>query len=418
MSEQLAVEHADDAPACRSCGERALRTFLSLGKTPLADALVESGARTDGEARFPLDVAFCSQCTLVQILEEVPPQQLFVDNYLYFSSFSDQVMEHAQRHADDLVASRGLGPTSLVVEIASNDGYLLRHFLPHGVRVLGVDPAPEQAAQARAVGVPTVQEFFGVDLARRIREEHGAADVIIANNVMAHVPQLNDFVAGMAELLSDDGVVTVENPWVKDLVEGAAFDTIYHEHYYYYSCTAVDTLARRHGMFMNHVEYFPKLHGGTLRWHFGKTEDVSPQAQGLLRSERAAGVSDFEYYRHFAQRVEEVRGALRQTLERLRSEGASIAAYGAAAKGSTMLNYVGIDAELVDFVVDRNPHKHGRLMPGVHLPIRGVEALLEEQPDYCLLLAWNFTDEILDQQREYRRRGGRFIRPVPRVEVL
>ncbi len=414
MSDQSAV----DTPVCRSCGGQDLRTFLSLGKTPLADALLEPGAPVDDEPRFPLDVAFCPQCTLVQILEEVPPQQLFVDNYLYFSSFSDHVMKHAKAHADNLVASRGMGKGNLVVELASNDGYLLRNFLPYGVSVLGVDPAPDQAAAARAVGVPTVEEFFGVELARRLREEHGPADVIIANNVMAHVPQLNDFVGGMAELLGDDGVVTVENPWVKDLVDHGEFDTIYHEHFYYYSCTAVDTLVRRHGMFLNHVEYFPDLHGGTLRWHFGKKEDVSAQTQEFLRVERESGVTHFSYYENFAHRVDDIRQSLRSTLEQLRQDGARIAAYGAAAKGSTMLNCVGIDAELVDFVVDRNTHKQGKLMPGVHLPIRGVEALLDDQPDYCLLLAWNFTDEILAQQAEYRRRGGRFIRPVPEVTIL
>jgi SAM-dependent methyltransferase len=409
---------ASDAPTCRSCGSRGLRTFLSLGKTPLADALVEPDAAAGVEPRFPLDVAFCPQCTLVQILEEVPPQQLFVDNYLYFSSFSDAVMRHAKAHVDSLVTARGLGEGSFAVELASNDGYLLRHFLPHGVRVLGVDPAPDQAAAARGIGVPTLEEFFGVPLGRRVRRDHGAADVIIANNVMAHVPQLNDFVEGMAELLADDGVITVENPWVKDLVDNAEFDTIYHEHFYYFSCTAVDTLVRRHGMFLNHVEYFPDLHGGTLRWHIGKQESVSDEARRFLNIEQETGVTDFSYYQDFALLVDDIRRSLRETLENLHQGGASIAAYGAAAKGSTMLNCAGIDAELVDFVVDRNTHKQGKLMPGVRIPIRAVEDLAAEMPDYCLLLAWNFADEILSQQREYRDKGGRFIRPVPRVVVL
>jgi SAM-dependent methyltransferase len=407
-----------DDPVCRSCDALGLRTFLSLGKTPLADALLAPGAPVDDEPRFPLDVAFCPRCTLVQILEEVPPQRLFVDNYLYFSSFSDEVMRHAQQHVDSLVASRRLGAGHFAVELASNDGYLLRHFLPHGVRVLGVDPAPGQAAAARAIGVPTVEEFFGVPLARRLRQQHGPADVIIANNVMAHVPQLNDFVGGMAELLAEDGVITVENPWVKDLVDNGEFDTIYHEHFYYYSCTAVDTLVRRHGLFLNHVEHFPSLHGGTLRWHIGKREDVSDATRRFLRIEEEAGVTDFSYYEDFAGRVDGIRSSLRNLLEQLRQEGASIAAYGAAAKGSTMLNCVGIGRDLIDFVVDRNTHKQGKLMPGVHIPVRGVEALAQEMPQYCLLLAWNFADEILRQQQEYRDKGGRFIRPAPRVEVL
>lgn len=405
-------------PPCRSCGSTHLREFLSLGKTPLADALVTEDQLDQVDPAFPLDVAFCPECTLVQILEEVPAETLFVDNYLYFSSFSEHLLRHSREHVDGLVRDRGLGPGSFVVELASNDGYLLRNFAPYGVRVLGVDPAPDQAAAAREAGVPTLAEFFGVDLGRRIRAEHGSADVIIANNVMAHVPGLNDFVGGIAELLADDGVVTVENPWVKDLVDHGEFDTIYHEHFYYYSCTSVDALVRRHGMYLNHVEYFPDLHGGTLRWHIGKREDVSEEAQRFLALERDSGVTGFSYYADFAERVTRARSELLALLDELNANGARIAAYGAAAKGSTMLNYLGVGTETLDFVVDRNTWKHGRYMPGVHVPIRPVEALLEEQPDYVLILAWNFTDEILAQQAEYRRRGGRFIRPVPVPEVL
>jgi SAM-dependent methyltransferase len=404
--------------ACRSCGAGPLRVFLSLGDMPLPDALLRADEVGGPEPRFPLDVAFCATCSLVQILEEVPAEQLFVDNYLYFSSFSDRLLHHAKKHVDGLITSRGLDASSFVVELASNDGYLLRNFTPHGVRVLGVDPAPDQAAVARETGVPTIEEFFGVELGRRIRTEHGPADVIIANNVMAHVPELNDFVGGIAELLADDGLVTVENPWVKDLVDHGEFDTIYHEHFCYYSCTSVDALVRRHGMFLNDVEYFPDLHGGTLRWHIGKQEQLSDDARRMLEVERAAGVTQFEYYADFAGRVEDARTDLLLLLDDLKSQGASVAAYGAAAKGSTMLNYLGVGTEILDFVVDRNTWKQGRYMPGVHVPIRPVEALLEEQPDYVLILAWNFTDEILAQQHEYRRRGGRFIRPVPIPEVL
>jgi SAM-dependent methyltransferase len=407
-----------DLSACRSCGGRSLRQFLSLGKTPLADNLVPADRLDDEEPVFPLDVAFCPDCTLVQITEEVPAHTLFVDNYLYFSSFSDALVRHAKTHVDGLVGSRGLGSGSFAVELASNDGYLLKAFLPHGVRVLGVDPAPDQAQAAREAGVPTVQEFFGVELATRLREEHGAADVIIANNVMAHVPELNDFVGGMAALLADDGLITVENPWVKDLVEHGEFDTIYHEHFYYYSCTSVAALVRRHGMHLNHVEYFPDLHGGTLRWHIGKHQDVSPAAAEMLELERRSGVTEFAHYADFAARVEQTRADLRGLLTRLKDEGARVWAYGAAAKGSTLLNTTGIGTELVEAVVDRNTWKQGMHMPGTHQPIRAVEDLLVEQPDHCLLLAWNFADEILAQQAEYVARGGRFIRPVPRVEVL
>lgn len=407
-----------DRTPCHSCGSLGLRPFLSLGKTPLADALVTVDDLDRTDPTHPLDVAFCPNCSLVQILEDVPADVLFVDNYLYFSSFSDHLLQHSKRHAENLIATRGLDRSSLVVELASNDGYLLQNFLPHGIRVLGIDPAPEQAKAARERGVPTVDEFFGIDVARRLRDGHGRADVIIANNVMAHVPQLNDFVGGIAELLADDGLLTVENPWVKDLVDHGEFDTIYHEHFYYYSCTSVDKLVRRHGMFLNDVEYFPDLHGGTLRWHIGKTEHVSDEARRFLALERDAGVDTFAYYANFADRVSSIKVELTDLLGELKAAGHSIAGYGAAAKGSTMLNFVGIGADLLDFVADRNTYKQGKFMPGVHIPIKPTSALVEEMPDFTLILAWNFTDEIIAQQEEYRRLGGRFIRPVPRPEVI
>lgn len=410
-----------DVTACRSCGSSRLQPFLSLGKTPLADNLVspEQLARPDfREPQFPLDVAFCPDCTLVQILEEVPPHQLFVDNYLYFSSFSDHLLDHSRTHADGLAESRGLGPGSLVVELASNDGYLLRNFAARGIRVLGVDPAPDQAAAAIAQGVPTITEFFGTELAHRIAVEHGRADVVIANNVMAHVPALNDFVAGIAALVAEDGVVTIENPYVRDLVSHCEFDTIYHEHFCYYSCTAVDALVRRHGMFLNDVDYFPDLHGGTLRWTVGRREQVSARAAQYLQRERDEGLTRFGFYAEFAKRVEKLKVDLRALLERLKGGGATIAGYGAAAKGSTLINYVGIGPDLVDFVVDRNTHKQGLHMPGTHIPIRSPDALLAEQPDYVLILAWNFADEIIRQQGAYAERGGRFIVPIPTPEVV
>jgi len=407
-----------ELPPCRSCGASELHLFLSLGDVPLADNLLRPEALQELEPRFPLDVAFCPRCCLVQILEEVPPQQLFVDNYLYFSSFSDHLLDHSRRHAERLVEDRGLGPDSLVVELASNDGYLLRNFRNRGVRVLGVDPAPAQAQAANDAGIPTVAEFFGTDLAKRLRDEHGPADVVIANNVMAHVPELNDFVGGIAALVADDALVTVENPYVRDLIIHGEFDTIYHEHFSYYSCTSVDTLVRRHGLYLNDVEYFPDLHGGTLRWHMGRTPDVSDTVSAYLARERETGLTGFGYYRDFALTVERIRTDLLDLLGGLRSQGASIAAYGAAAKGSTLINYVGIGPELVDFVVDRNTYKQGKFMPGMHIPIVDPQVLLDRQPDYCLLLAWNFTDEILRQQEEYVRRGGRFIRPVPVPEIL
>jgi len=404
--------------SCRSCGSAEIRKFLSLGNMPLPTALVTKEGLHQPEPRFPLDVAHCPECSLVQILEDVPPQQLFVDNYLYFSSFSDELLRHSREHALRLIEERRLGANSLVVELASNDGYLLKNFVEAGVPVVGIDPAPGQAEAANEAGVPTIAEFFGLELAQRVRREHGSADVVIANNVMAHIPDPNDFVEGISHLLSDGGLLTIENPYVRDLVEKCEFDTIYHEHFFYHSCTSIDRLMRRHGMYLMHVEYFPELHGGTLRWHVAKRGEVSETARQYLEDERERAITEYSYYADFAKKVEAVREELRLVLGGLRAEGARIAGYGAAAKGSTLANYVGIGPELVDFVVDRNVHKQGKYTPGTHIPVRPPEALLNEQPDYVLMLTWNFRDEILAQQQEYLKRGGRFIVPLPWPEVV
>jgi SAM-dependent methyltransferase len=403
---------------CRSCAAEGLEVFLSLGTTPLADALVAPEHAGVDDPRFPLEVAFCPQCSLVQILEEVPPEQLFVDNYLYFSSFSDMLADHARAHAQGLIERRGLGSDSLVVELASNDGYLLSNFVEQGVPVLGIDPAPDQAAEAERRGVPTLRAFFGTELANQLRSEGRRADVVIANNVMAHVPDLNGFVEGIRVLLRDDGIATIENPYVRDLIDHVEFDTIYHEHHCYFSSTAVDRLMRRHGLYLNEIDYFPKLHGGTLRWTVSPQENVSDEVRAHLAAERDDGLLASDYYAGFGRKVEQVKADLLELLRKLRADGKTIAAYGAAAKGSTLVNYVGIGTDLVDFVVDRNVHKQDKLMPGVHLPIRDPAVLLADQPDYLLLLAWNFADEIMQQQQEYQRRGGRFIVPVPTPTIL
>jgi SAM-dependent methyltransferase len=408
----------ESTPPCRSCGSAGLVPFLSLGKTPLADALVPADRLGAEEPTFPLDVAFCPHCTLVQILEEVPAHVLFGEDYPYYSSFSEHLLKHSREHVEGLLATRGLGPDSLVVEIASNDGYLLRNVVEAGVPALGIEPTPGPAAAAREAGVPTLERFFGDEFARELVAEGRRADVIVANNVMAHVPDLNGFVAGMATLLKPDGLITVENPYVRDLIEHCEFDTIYHEHFCYYSCTSVDNLVRRHGLFLNHVEYFPNLHGGTLRWHIGAREEPTETVLRYLADERRDGLTEAAHYADFAARVEQVRTDLLALLRRLKADGATIAGYGAAAKGSTLINYVGIDGDLLDFVVDRNVHKQGRHMPGMHQPILPPEALLSRMPSHTLLLAWNFADEIVRQQQAYRERGGTFIVPVPTPRVL
>jgi len=402
---------------CRSCAGE-LAVFLSLGDMPLPDALLRPEQLALPEPRYPLDVAFCSSCSLVQILQDVPPERLFVDNYLYFSSFSTGLVRHSAEHARRLVAERGLGRGSLVVEVASNDGYFLRNFLEAGIPVLGIDPAPQQAVAANALGIPTLTEFFDADLARRLRSEGKCADVIVANNVMAHTPTLNSFVEGLSILLADDGIATIENTYVKDLVDHYEFDTIYHEHFCYFSCSAVDALARRHGLYLNGIEHFPALQGGTLRWRLGTRAAPDRSVAEYLEAERASGLTKVDYYREFASGVHRIKTELLELLGSLRSEGKTIAAYGAAATGSTLVNFVGIGPETVDYVVDRNVHKQGLLMPGTHLPIRDPSALLETMPDFLLLLAWNYKDEIAEQQHEYLGRGGRFIVPVPRPEIL
>jgi SAM-dependent methyltransferase len=397
-----------------------LKPFLDLGSTPLADALVTGDVVADPtlEEQFPLVVAFCPDCALVQITEDVEPEKLFVENYLYFSSFSDHLLQHSRDHARNLIRTRELGPSSLVVEVASNDGYLLKNFVDDGIPAVGFDPAPGQAEAARAIGVETLEEFFGLDAAARLRSQRGAADVIIANNVMAHIPDPNDFVAGMAHLLADDGLITVENPSVWDLVDRCAFDTVYHEHFFYHSCLSVKALVERHGLHLNDVEYFPDLHGGTNRWHIGHADQPTAHVLGRLEAERAAGLGTFDFYANFGERVDTLRRELLELLRGLRADGKTVAAYGAAAKGATMLNATGITTDLVAYVVDRNVHKIGLFMPGTHQPIVGPDVLIDDPPDVLLLLAWNFAAEIMAQQAEFAARGGRFIVPVPSPELI
>lgn len=404
--------------ACRGCGDTDFKVFLDLGETPLADALVEASKLNDFEERFPLQVAFCEVCSLVQITEDVDPEKLFVDNYLYFSSFSDHLLQHSRDHALGLVERQSLDSSSFVVEIASNDGYLLKNFVEAEIPVLGLDPAPDQADKANQIGVRTEAEFFTLDKARKVRDQHGPADVIIANNVMAHIPDLNDFVAGMAHLIADDGVITVENPSVGELIARCAFDTIYHEHYFYHSCLSVDTLVRRHGLFLNDVEFFGDLHGGTNRWWIGKTEAPTERLTETLAQERATGLDSHSYYADFGQRVEQLRDDLMKIIHGAIAEGKTIAAYGAAAKGATMLNVMGITSDLVPYVVDRNTYKQGRHMPGTHQLIKDTDVLVSDPPDVLLILAWNFAEEIMAQQKAYADGGGRFLIPVPTPELI
>jgi SAM-dependent methyltransferase len=402
---------------CRSCGDTRLVPVLDLGSTPIANALVDPGT-VSADPRYPLAVVLCQGCSLVQLERALPAGAIFDSDYPYYSSYSDALCRHARSHVEQLVTQRGLGPDSFAVEVASNDGYLLRHFVDAGVGALGIDPSPGPAAAAIAAGVPTRVEFFGACAASAIVAQHGHADVVIANNVMAHVPDLDDFVSGLATLLADDGILTIENPSVADLVEHCEFDTIYHEHYSYFSCSSVDALMRRHGLHLNDVEYFPDLHGGTLRWYVAHHRERTQRCQERLDRERADGVTSPAFYRSFAARVRQTQSELRRLLDELHESGARVAAYGAAAKGATLLNSSGVGADRVAYVVDRNEHKQGRAMPGCRIPIAPVERLQLDPPDYLLLLAWNFADEIMAQQAAYRAGGGRFIIPVPSPRIV
>ncbi len=408
---------SSEITACRSCSKPGLEPFLNLGQTPLADRILTPAQLEEHEPTYPLVVAFCPSCGLMQITETVAPDELFCDDYPYFSSFSDYLLEHSRENVLDLIERRKLGKDSFVVELASNDGYLLKNYVEHGIPVLGIDPADGPAAAAEKIGVPTRNEFFTKQLAQELVAQGIRANVIHGNNVLAHVADTNGFVSGMADLLKDDGVIVIEAPYAKDLIDHCEFDTIYHEHLCYFSVTALNNLFRQHGLYLNEIKQLP-IHGGSLRLYVEKHENVGDSVKNLLAVEQAEKVDKIDFYRDFSARVEHVKAALLKLLTELKAQGNSIAAYGAAAKGSTLINYMGIGTDLIDFVVDRNVHKQGRYMPGKHIPILAPEQLMERRPDYVLILPWNVTEEILKQQQEYRDQGGKFIVPIPEPRIL
>jgi SAM-dependent methyltransferase len=407
-------------PACRLCGRPLARTFVDLGKSPLCESFLTTEQLDQVEPFYPLHVRICDECLLVQLEAYVPAEEIFRD-YAYFSAYSESWVAHAAAYADVVAERFGLGPDSLVVELASNDGYLLQHFVQRGIPALGIDPAENVAEAARERGVETVVDFFDSRLAEQLVAEGRRPDLIAANNVLAQVPPLNDFVAGIEIVLAPHGVATIEVPHIVRLIEGLQFDTIYHEHYSYFSLTTLVRLFSDHRLEVFDVEELPS-HGGSLRVYVKRQGDdlheLSPQVARVLDDERAGGYDTVDGYADFAHSVEEVKWSLLELLIGLRREGKRVVGYGAPGKGNTLLNYCGIRTDLLEYTVDRNPHKHGKHLPGTHIPIYAPSRIDESRPDYILLLPWNLKKEIMVQLSHARDWGAQLIVPIPKPEVL
>lgn len=405
---------------CRFCGTGLQHTFCDLGMSPLSNAYLAPEQLQQMEPFYPLHAYVCEACHLVQLQEFQSPENIFSD-YAYFSSFSDSWLRHAAKYTEQMVERFGFDASNQVIEVASNDGYLLRNFKAKGIPVLGIEPAANVAQTACAAGIPTLVRFFGVDCATELRAQDKQADLLLGNNVLAHVPDLNDFVAGMKILLKPRGVITMEFPHLLRLMAANQFDTIYHEHFSYFSFITVEQVFARHGLVLFDVEQLAS-HGGSLRIYARHAEDVSksvgPAVDALREEERAAGLHTLEAYADFAEQVKETKRALLEFLIKAKRDGKTVAAYGAPAKGNTLLNYCGIRADFIDYTVDRSPHKQGKFLPGTHIAVYHPDKLAETRPDYVLILPWNLREEVIESMAHIRQWGGKFVIPIPRVEVL
>jgi len=400
---------------CRSCGAPLRHVFVDLGAQPLANSYLEPADLRRPEPFYPLCVFVCGECFLVQLPEEERPEAIFSD-YAYFSSFSESWLRHARVYAEAMIERFGLGPEHRVIEVASNDGYLLRWFKDRGIPVLGIEPARNVAEEAEAAGIPTLVHFFGTLTARELE---GQADLLVGNNVLAHVPDLNDFVAGLKIALAPEGVLTMEFPHLLRLMDEDQFDTIYHEHYSYFSLLAVQKVFAAHGLTLFDVQEL-STHGGSLRifaCHDGE-KPVSERVSDLLAREKIAGLGSLDAYRSFSERVQRVKRGLLRFLIQAKEEGKSVAGYGAPAKGNTLLNYCGVRTDLLDYTVDLSPHKQGRYLPGTRIPIFPPDHIRETRPDYVLILPWNLKEEIMEQMADVRSWGGKFVVAIPKVRVL
>ena len=407
-------------PSCRNCGAKLEHTFVDLGMSPLANSYLDAVQLNQMEPFYPLHVRLCGTCFLVQLDPVAKPEEIFSD-YAYFSSYSDSWLEHAKSYTEAAARRFGLNKQNWVVEIASNDGYLLQYFVAKGIPVLGIEPARNVAEEAIRRGIPTEVRFFGESTARDLIMGGKRADLIVGNNVLAHVPDLNDFVSGLKILLAPVGVITLEFPHLMRLMEENQFDTIYHEHLSYFSLVTACDLFDRHGLRIFDVEELP-THGGSLRIYACHQENdqrlTGERVADLLSREQKAGFKTVEHYLSFAERVKKTKRKLLEFLIAAKDQGKSVVGYGAPAKGNTLLNYCGIRSDLLDYTVDRSPHKQEHFLPGTHIPIHRPEKIKETRPDYVMILPWNLKEEVMGQMRYIRDWGGRFVVPIPEVKVL